>query len=199
MIRTFLAHGSNAVLVLLVIAWLAAIAAGLCGIHTSLLLLGFGAVTIGEDGFHRFVLHAPSARAGSVIHRLQHRLHYDHHAQPDRLDRLFLPLWLFLPCLLLALLLASCHWRDPGRLASLAAGIVIATLNYEWTHYAAHSAYRPRTAWGRRLKNSHLWHHFRNEHYWFGVTHPGVDLLMHTYKRPEAVARSSTVREIARP
>ncbi len=199
MIRIFLAHGSNAVLVLLLLAWLAATAAGLWGIHTSVLLLGFGALTIGEYGFHRFVLHAPSARAGSAIHHLQHRLHYDHHAQPDRLDRLFLPLWLFLPGLLLALLLASCRWHDRDRLASLAAGIVIATLNYEWTHYVAHIPYRPRSAWGRHLKNSHLWHHFRNEHYWFGVTHPAMDRLMRTYRRPEAVARSSTVREIARP
>ncbi len=198
MIRTFLIHGSNALMVLLIVSWLAATAAGVWCAHPGLFILGFAAFLVGEYGFHRFVLHAPPAREGSTIRRLQHRLHYDHHSEPNRLDLLFLPLWFFVPGLSLTLLLASLLWSGADRLASLAAGIIAATLNYEWTHYVAHIAYRPRTRWGRWLKRTHLWHHFHNEHYWFGVAHPGLDVLMRTYERPEAVARSVTARSIAR-
>ena len=41
---------------------------------------------------------------------------------------------------------------------------------YEWTHYLCHSSYRPRSAWYRRLWKYHRLHHFKNEHYWMGVT-----------------------------
>ena len=36
-------------------------------------------------------------RAIAFVRRLQHRLHYDHHVEPDRLDLLFLPLWFLVP------------------------------------------------------------------------------------------------------
>ena len=45
---------------------------------------------------HRFAFHAPPAGI-PFVRRLQHRLHYDHHVEPDRLDLLFLPLWFLVP------------------------------------------------------------------------------------------------------
>ncbi|MBV8638735.1 MAG: fatty acid hydroxylase, partial [Candidatus Eremiobacteraeota bacterium] len=46
------------------------------------------------------------------------------------------------------------------------------------------------------MKKYHLWHHFKNEHFWFGVTNPTMDYAGITYRNVEAVPRSTTVREI---
>ncbi len=196
MIRTFLSHGCNAVLLALLASWSAAATACL-PIRPALFLLGATTFLVSEYGFHRFVLHARPARS-PLINRLQRRLHYDHHAQPDRLDLLFLPSWFLVPSLASSAGLAWWIWPEAGSVASLLAGIVAALLTYEWMHYVAHVPYRPRTPWGRWIKKTHLWHHFKNENYWFGVTHPGLDLVLGTYGKPGSVSRSATARALDR-
>ncbi|GIO01507.1 hypothetical protein J5TS2_21750 [Brevibacillus halotolerans] len=42
----------------------------------------------------------------------------------------------------------------------------------------------------------HLWHHYKNENYWYGVTNPALDLLFCTYKNEKQVNRSSTARNL---
>ena len=181
MIRTFFRHGCNAPLALLLGAWVAGAAAGRWHIDAMPALLGGAMFIGGEYGFHRFVLHLPLAPGGSAIRSLQLRLHHDHHAEPSRLDLMFMPSWLLALNLSLAAFVGWLVWSGPAAATSLAAGVVVATLMYEWIHYVAHTAYRPRTAWGRRIKKDHLWHHFRDERSRFGVMQPGLDLLMGTY------------------
>ena len=85
-----------------------------------------------------------------------------HHAEPNRLDLLFLPIW-FLAALLAAS--AALFWLVFGAyaVASLVFGVGLAILHYEWTHYLAHIPYQPHTAWGRYIKRYHLRHHFISE------------------------------------
>jgi 4-hydroxysphinganine ceramide fatty acyl 2-hydroxylase len=44
------------------------------------------------------------------------------------------------------------------------------------------------------MKRYHLWHHFKNERFWFGVSNPVLDFVSGTYRQPEGVARSTTAR-----
>ena len=73
-------------------------------------------------------------------------------------------------------------------------GAVLALLYYEWVHYVAHIPFVPRTPFGRWIKKYHLWHHFKNERLWFGVTNPAIDLVVRTYRRVEDAERSGSTR-----
>ncbi len=192
----FWRHGSNAVLGLLVLAVAGLEACGVWRVHLGLAVLGAVLFFASEYGFHRFAFHAPPLRRMPVVLKLQHRLHYDHHVEPARLDLLFLPLWFVLPNLVVTGAVAWLIWPGAARIGALLAGVAAAILYYEWVHYTAHIPYLPRTAWGRWMKKYHLWHHFKNEHLWFGVTNPSFDLVMRSYARVEAVEKSGTVRDL---
>jgi sterol desaturase/sphingolipid hydroxylase (fatty acid hydroxylase superfamily) len=63
---------------------------------------------------------------------------------------------------------------------------------YEWTHFLIHTSYRPRRRLYREVWPAHRLHHYRNEHYWFGVTVHGADRVLGTYPAKEAVPASAT-------
>jgi uncharacterized RDD family membrane protein YckC len=193
MVREFFRHGSNTALAALASALIGAAVSGGFAISAIWVLLGAVLFHLTEYGFHRFLFHAPPSGWPWLL-RLQHRLHYDHHTDPARLDLLFLPLWFALPNLLLTGLAAWGLSGDWQKAASLVLGATLALLHYEWVHYAAHIPYRPRTKFGRWMKKYHLWHHFKNEHYWFGVSNPVLDFLSRTYRAPESVERSASTR-----
>ena len=44
----------------------------------------------------------------------------------------------------------------------------------------------------QRLARNHLLHHFRNEHYWYGVTMLQADGWLRTAPEPNAVPKSPT-------
>ncbi|HEY1748005.1 MAG TPA: sterol desaturase family protein [Xanthobacteraceae bacterium] len=194
MIGTFLRHGSNAWLALGLAALIAAFAAGL--VPFSLFWLVIGALTfyVSEYGFHRFGFHAEPSRS-TFIRKLQHRLHYDHHAEPDRLDLLFLPMWFLVPNLSLTALgfaiIFGWHVVPPAL-----CGVMLAIFHYEWVHYVAHIPYQPRTRVGRWIKQYHLRHHFISEKFWFGVSNPSMDFVGRTYKIAGEVKRSGTTRKL---
>jgi len=70
------------------------------------------------------------------------------------------------------------------------------SLHYEWVHFLVHTRVMPRTALYQRLWRNHRWHHFKNEHYWFGVTMLGGDRLLGTAARREVVPTSATSRTL---
>jgi hypothetical protein len=75
----------------------------------------------------------------------------------------------------------------------------IGLAHYEWVHLMVHTRYRPRTRYYRRLAGNHRLHHFRNEHYWLGVTTNTGDRLLHTYPRQKTdVPLSDTARTLTR-
>ncbi|HQT63256.1 MAG: hypothetical protein B7Z75_00640 [Acidocella sp. 20-57-95] len=92
--------------------------------------------------------------------------------------------------------LAWLVWPAIASVGTLLAGTAAAILYYEWVHFIAHIPYKPRTAWGRWIKKYHLWHHYKNERLWFGVTNPSFDIMMRSYAHVVDVSQSATVRNL---
>ncbi|HET9028580.1 MAG TPA: sterol desaturase family protein [Candidatus Aquilonibacter sp.] len=195
MILTFLRHGSNAVLLAAILALLAAFAAGSVPFSWIAALVGAIVFLSSEYSTHRFLFHARPSTVSWIL-KLQHRLHYDHHIDPPKLELLFLPLWFVVPTTLFYFALYFAITRNVMLTVSLVFGSIVALFYYEWVHYVAHVPFTPVTAYGKFIKKYHLWHHFKNEHFWFGVTNPSGDYAGGTYRKVEDVPRSTTVREI---
>ena len=145
---------------------------------------------------HVFVLHfKPRQVAGHVLDPLVARKHRAHHAAPGDTGLVFVPM----PALLLLVLgLAAILLPTlplPRALSALVAAFAM-LLAYEWTHFLIHSAYRPRRSPYRAVWRAHRNHHFRNEHYWFGVTMHLADRVLGTFPERGAVAVSPTARTL---
>ena len=91
MFLTFLRHGSVAALLVGVAIEAVAFLLGWITFSPVLIVLGALMFYLSEYGMHRFAFHAPPL-SWPVARKLQHRLHYDHHVEPSRLDLLFLPI-----------------------------------------------------------------------------------------------------------
>ena len=196
MIGPFFRHGSNTVLVALAMALIALFAAHVLALAPlSLIAVAAGALVFfgSEYTTHRFMFHAPPQR-NAVVLKLQHRLHYDHHVTPDELGLLFLPVWFVIPVASLTFGIFYAITRDPSTSAAMLLGAVLGLFYYEWVHYVAHIPFVPKTRFGRWIKKYHLWHHFKNERLWFGVTNPSMDLVGRTYARVDEVERSGSTR-----
>jgi hypothetical protein len=194
MVRTFLRHGSNLWLVLALVALAIGFAAGRVEFRPLWIVIGALTFYVSEYGFHRFAFHAAPSRF-AFVRRLQHRLHYDHHVEPDRLDLLFLPLWFLGPNLVITALIFAALF-GAAVVGPAMFGVLLAILHYEWVHYVAHIPYQPRTRAGRFIKQYHLRHHFISEKFWFGVSNPSMDIVGGTYRAPREVERSGSVRQL---
>ncbi|HTD35730.1 MAG TPA: sterol desaturase family protein [Candidatus Elarobacter sp.] len=194
---SFWRHGSNTVLLLIALALIALFAAHALAfaVPFGFALLAIGALVffVSEYTTHRFMLHAPPQKNAFVL-RLQHRLHYDHHVNPSELRLLFLPVWFVVPVAALTFGIYFAITREAAASVALLLGSVLGLLWYEWVHYVAHIPFVPKTPFGRWIKKYHLWHHFKNERMWFGVTNPSMDLVGRTYARVDEIDRSSTTR-----
>ena len=195
MIVTFLKHGSNALIVALLAGCVAVTAVGLVSFVPLAFLAGLVIFGVSEYTTHRFALHA-KPQSSRLILNLQHRLHYDHHTDPADLDLLFLPMWFVVPVFAGYGLIYLGLTRSLAAAVGLLAGNLLALLWYEWVHYVAHIPFAPKTAFGRWIKKYHLLHHFKNEHFWFGVTNPLVDVFGGTYRGVTDVERSATTRNL---
>ncbi len=194
MLVTFLKHGCNALLVAAVLAIPLWSLAGGPSLSAGWLILGALLFYLSEYTTHRFAFHAPPA-PWAWMRQLQHRLHYDRHAEPNRLDLLFLPLWFLGP---LVAITGGLVYLALGAsaVAPVILGVLLAILHYEWVHYVAHIPYQPRTRFGRWMKQYHLRHHFISEKLWFGVSNPSLDFVYRTWREPKTVAKSATVRKL---
>jgi sterol desaturase/sphingolipid hydroxylase (fatty acid hydroxylase superfamily) len=194
MFLTFLRHGSVAALVAGVAVEGLAFSVGILSPKPVLVLLGGLLFYLSEYGMHRFAFHAPPL-SWPLARKLQHRLHYDHHVEPNRLDLLFLPLWFLVPNLVIATGLFAVVFGAEAS-ASALFGMMLAILHYEWVHYIAHIPYQPRTRLGRWVKQYHLRHHFISEKHWFGVSNPTLDGVFGTFRGPSAAEKSATTRKL---
>ena len=194
MFLVFLRHGSVAALLAGVAVLGLAFLSGWIEPRPALMLLGALLFYLSEYGMHRFAFHAPPL-SWPPARKLQHRLHYDHHVEPSRLDLLFLPIWFLVPNLAVAAVLVWLVFGAEGS-ASALFGMMLAILHYEWVHYVAHIPYQPRTRFGRWIKQYHLRHHFISEKHWFGVSNPTLDGVFGTFRRPDAAEKSGTTRKL---
>lgn len=159
------------------------------------LLAGFPLI---EWTVHVLVLHQKPRDLGRLhVDSLLARKHRAHHADPRDLPLVFIPTpvlaWLLPAYVVLA-------WLVMPTLASgltLLVSVYAIMAGYEWVHYLVHSDYRPRSRWYRHVWRNHRLHHYKNEHYWFGVATAGTaDRLLRTCPDTADVATSPTVRAL---
>src|SRR5436305_1149196 len=85
---------------------------------------------------------------------------------------------------------------DAGPLVTaLLTGYALVGL-YEWTHFLIHTAVRPRSRYYRSIWRNHRLHHFKNEHYWHGITNTVSDRALGTFRDHREVRRSATARTL---
>lgn len=148
---------------------------------------------------HVYLLHARPQRVGRfTFDLLVAREHRKHHRDPWNLPLVFIPT----PVFLLAFPALYFGWYAivPREVAATGLALTLTlALHYEWGHYMAHSSYQPKLAYYRRMVRHHRLHHFKNEHYWFGVSILGGDWLMHTDPEPRDVEISRTARSLSEP
>jgi Fatty acid hydroxylase superfamily len=153
----------------------------------------------GEWAIHVYLLH-------SKLDLVSTRSHMEHHADPHDLNLIN-----FGPGEALAILLLAAPFSVavsaalvapiPGPLpiepfvTELATAYVLIAA-YEWIHFLIHTAHRPRSRWYRRIWRNHRLHHFKNEHYWHGITNTISDRVLGTYPDQSTVERSPTARAI---
>ena len=146
---------------------------------------------------HVFILHAKPFRvAGRTIDPAVPRKHRAHHRDPWNLELVFVPLQSFVYSL--PLLVGLCFLLAPTTqlaLTGLVAYLALA-LHYEWVHYIAHTRYTPKSERYQGLIRNHRLHHFKNEHYWYGVSMLAADRPLRTAPDPESVERSETARTL---
>jgi hypothetical protein len=147
---------------------------------------------------HVIVLHwRPRRIAGVVIDPLLARKHREHHVDPRIVKLIFIPLQSLFGALASALIVAFVLIPRTGLGLTFLVVLFTIGLVYEWTHYLVHTDYKAKTALYRMIWRNHRLHHFKNEHYWFGVSTPGTaDRVLGTYPDPQAVQTSPTAKNL---
>lgn len=151
---------------------------------------------------HKYTLHRPLTEKPGFWRDYQIRLHHGHHLYPERRDLQFAPfsaiiamfVQLYLSYAFMVWLVGQPHQTVlMPLLASIAYYLV-----YEWVHLAHHTqSYRPKTAWGRALREAHMRHHFHNENYNWGITNGLGDVFLGTWKNTSEVAKSPTAKKLS--
>lgn len=159
------------------------------------LVVGMLTYATSEYIVHRFLFHIKTPENPFML-KIIKRLHYDHHVDPDNLKLLFLPLWFSIPGFLIYSCIVFLITGSMIQTVGFATGLVAYFLFYEWKHYIAHRPIQPRTNRGKNIKRHHLLHHFKNENYWFGVTHTSIDKTLGTFKENKEVEKSLTARNL---
>jgi dihydroceramide fatty acyl 2-hydroxylase len=141
-----------------------------------LVLGGYAIWTLTEYWLHRVVFHfEPDNDFGRRMHFMIHGVHHDH--PNDRL-RLVMPPSASIP---LAALFLALFWAvlPAGGWQAFGAGFLAGYLAYDMLHYHVHH-HVPRTAWGKRLRELHMRHHFQDHERMFGVSAPWWDYVFGT-------------------
>jgi hypothetical protein len=161
----------------------------------------------GEWAIHVYLLHLPPFRwRGRRAELPTSRSHREHHERPSHMGLILLgPVEVaLLGGLAVPLVLAAgalVVWPLAGTLtlepfvtAALTGYVLIGI--YEWTHFLIHTAYRPRSRAYRSVWRTHRLHHFKNEHYWHGITNTIADRAFGPFPDHRDVERSPTARTL---
>jgi len=147
---------------------------------------------------HVFILHyQPVTLFGRRLDFKVPKLHRAHHQDPWNLDLVFIPIHVFAYTPLTVGAIVLLGLPQPQLVATGLAAYYALSLHYEWVHYMIHTHYRPRLGYYQRLARNHLLHHFRNEHYWYGVTMLQADGWLRTAPEPNQVPKSATAMTLA--
>jgi hypothetical protein len=154
----------------------------------------------GEWAIHVHLLHLPPFRLrGRRVELATARAHRMHHEHPEQLDLInFSPaeaLAVLLLAVPVAVLPAALVLGPRPALTALVTGHLLVGI-YEWTHFLIHTAHRPRSRYYRSVWRTHRLHHFKNEHYWHGITNTVSDRVLGTNPDHRTVPRSRTARTL---
>ncbi len=206
---TYFSAGSPRILVAValgLVAW--RLSLGRWGWGDGLMVLSTLALTgTVEWVIHRFLLHAPEE--SFRMRRLKTGIgHHKHHLDPTDLG------WILLHPIDAAVFLAmfsgfTAAWSVPllsvvglPILPGFASAFTLAAVSlahYEWVHLLVHTRYRPSSRYYSRLSRNHRLHHYRNEHYWLGVTSNSGDRILRTLPADKTdVPLSSTARTLTK-
>jgi Fatty acid hydroxylase superfamily len=161
----------------------------------------------GEWAIHVYLLHMQPVRiAGRRVEAPAARDHREHHENPADLGLILLAPKELAQLLLLAvpvvvglgcLLAGAVAGPVPiGAAVSAALAGYVAIGIYEWTHFLIHTAHRPRSRYYRAIWRNHRLHHFKNEHYWHGITNNVSDRVLGTNPGARDVPKSRTARTL---
>ncbi|MCV7343079.1 sterol desaturase family protein [Mycolicibacterium rhodesiae] len=151
-----------------------------------------------EWTIHVVVLHWRPRRIGRfTVDPMLARKHREHHMAPRDVDLVFIPLQSAIGAVASAVAIALLLFPRTGMGLTFLVVMLTCGLLYEWCHYLVHTDYKPKTAAYRVIWRDHRLHHFKNEHYWFGVTTPGTaDRVLRTYPDAASVPTSPTARNL---
>ena len=160
------------------IAVLAVLAFGRMDVLSALAWLagGYAFWTLSEYWIHRVIFHfEPEEGFGARLHWIIHGVHHDH---PNDPLRLVMPPSVSVP---LSSLFLLAFWAVLGLPAAFAfgAGFLAGYLLYDMTHYYLHHG-RPRTRFGRWLRELHMRHHFQDHERGYGISAPYWDRVFGT-------------------
>lgn len=128
------------------------------------------------------------------------RSHIRHHVDPTDLDYIFNDPKFSVTVGIVFVGLAWLVVRDWGLAGAFSFGNFVGLVYYEYVHFTAHRpGVTPWMVWLRPLKRMHLWHHYKHEDHWFGVTTKVFDRALGSYADPHATSKSETVRSLQPP
>ena len=137
--------------------------------------------TLTEYWLHRVIFHfEPEDGPGARLHWIMHGVHHDH---PNDPMRLVMPPSVSVP---LSAVFYLAFYFVLGSTYALAfgAGFFGGYLLYDMTHYHLHH-HKPRTRFGKRLRELHMRHHFQDDTRGFGVSAPWWDYVVR-HRAPRA-------------
>jgi len=160
-----------------------------------------------EWAIHVYLLHMrPFEIGGRSVEAPAAKAHRAHHERPNDLSMILLDplelaqlLLLAVPVVVAAGTLIATLIFGPvplGAMLSAALAAYLAIAVYEWTHFLIHTPYRPRSRHYRAIWRNHRLHHFKNEHYWHGITQTLGDRVLGTDPDQRDVDRSATARTL---
>ena len=161
----------------------------------------------GEWAIHVYLLHArPIKVRGRRFETVAARAHRAHHGDPNDLDMVLLYWWqaAFLMLVAVPLTVAigavvATLFAGPVPLGALVSGAIAGycmVFVYEWTHFLIHTAYRPHSRAYKTIWRNHRLHHFKNEHFWHGITNNVSDRVLGTNPEAREVPKSRTARTL---
>jgi dihydroceramide fatty acyl 2-hydroxylase len=162
-----------AIVVLVALAVGQVSALGLIGLFVA----GYFFWTLSEYWIHRVIFHfEPEAGFGARLHWIIHGVHHDH---PNDPLRLVMPPSVSVP---LSSLFCLGFWAVFGTPTwyAFGAGFLAGYLIYDMTHYYLHH-HKPKSRFGKRLRELHMRHHFQDHTTGFGISAPYWDTVFRTF------------------
>ncbi len=146
---------------------------------------------------HVIVLHFKPRPVGRVTVDLYiAKKHRAHHVDPSDIGLTFVQIPALLALIVVYFVAVAAGYRDWHLALTACVSGYSMLLIYEWMHYLIHSTYVPKSRMYRTIYRAHRLHHFKNEHYWFGVTNPIGDMVLRTYPDKTKVTTSETARTL---